>query len=282
MIEILCGCGETMRFSDQLQGRAAKCPVCRTENTICIDPIRSIRVIDDLADVPPEDKQPRWYNSTPRMVVLGIATGIAGCVLLFWPWREPKPTVPPAVALDVPERVAAQQPSFAYVTNPTPQQVRQWRPYAKYVAEYALEGWWHGDAEVKDCEVTDLIADESPADPRKVSWLWTFSANVAVQYRPGEMRGESRYFHVEGLFRFVPPNNTQVLWHEVAVTSKPDAKVRKHTPDSSEWLPDFRKAVKEAKLDAKKKRRKPDRDHEIAAWFNLSAAELGEILAAPE
>ncbi len=282
MIEILCECGEQMRFADQLEGRAAKCPVCQTENTICIDPIRSIRIADELVDVPAEDKSPRWFDSTPRMVVLGLATGIAGCVLLFWPWRETAATAPAAVELDVPERVAAQQPSFAYVANPTPAQIRQWRPYAKYVAEYSLEGWWGADAEVTKCEVTDLVADESPADPRKISWLWTYHANVAVQYRPGEMKGQTIYFHVEGMFRFVPPNNAQICWIECAVTSAMEKKTRRHRDDISEWRPDFRKAVKEAKTEAKRKGRKPEKDHMIAGWFNISEVELGEILAAPD
>ncbi len=280
VIEVLCGCGEEMKFSDELEGRRARCPTCRVENTIAINPIRSIRIDGDFEEAVPK-RQP-WWTSTTKMVMLGLTLGAIGSWLLFGPDFGDTPAPLPSVNWDVPQQVAAEKPSFAYVQNPTPKQIRDWRPFARYVAEYSLEGWFGKDEEVERCEVTELTVNEAPADPRKVSWLWTMQANVKANYKQdGVIKGAEHHYRIDALFQMVPPDKVQFYWNEVSALRSAAKVKRNHFKDVSEWRPDFRKAVREAKVEAKKKRRKPEKDHMIASWFNVSDQELGEILAGP-
>ncbi len=284
MIAIECSCGQPMNFADQLYGVTAVCPSCGLQSTI--EPMSTaIRIVreDFGPDVPRAKVNQHWWQSTPIMCFAGISIGTIGLGLIYAPERPSKLAASPSVGMDVPDRVAAQQPSPVYAGNPSHDKVMQWKPYARYRAEIVPYHLLANSDMIERYEVVEIDANPALADPRKLSWLWDVSAKVKVRFKPGHGSTDPNHvLHIDALMRLMPPcEELTVYWHAMT-DEETRVSSRKHFANESEWSADFRKSVKEAKVDAKKKRRGPEKDHMIAGWFNISEAELGEILKSPD
>lgn len=267
-INIECACGKKLVFGDVHEGKRGLCPACN-----CPVDIRHPEAIHDVGDILPSKAiDPLPWHRHPVVIIAAAVAGLAGLTLLMAKTHQVKPT--PLPELDIVAKVAREQPSFAYVENPTPDQIRQWVPYAKYCAEYSFDGMFREDHDVESFRIYDTVAEQSPPDPRKVSWLWVAKMRADVTYKNKRPKEDSRHYlyDIKTVFRFVPPDNVVIYWNEMTDTLGKVDHSRRHMTWASEWRPDFRKAVLSAwdRADGRKSH--------VAQWMNLSQSEVQEIV----
>lgn len=266
-ISVKCGCGKNLVFADEHEGKRVLCPACKAPVIV-----RHPDAILDIGDVPPVAKNEvaRHWSGHPVILSGAFALGLAGVILLVAKVKTSNP--PPMPVLDIADQVAATQPSFAYVANPSEADVAQWELYARYAAEMHCRNLIHEDETVRTEEADQVKVHPISGDPRKVSWLWGFSLVMNVDYIPGKAEKARKRFEIYGILRHVPPDHVTVMW--IHVEDEVGKEFRTHTADATEWRPDFRQAVKTAWKDA------GDRRGEVAKWMNITPIEVQEILDA--
>ena len=230
-IPVSCGCGKELLFADEHEGKRVRCPGCQALLSISMPP---------LEDVPPVAKGERWSIADPAVCfVIGGMAVVVLIVVALMATSSPHDNRP-LEPVDIADHVAKTMPSFAYVANPSVDQIAQWRAYARYRAENVIDAVFRSKPDVKSFLARSADVHPAEPDPRKRSWLWTAVIRVETHFEDGQ----DREFILRSLFRMVPPDNFEPIWTDIAEGGTLNHS-RSHA-DYSEWNPDFRKTVKAA------------------------------------